>query len=791
MRFSESWLREWVKPEVTTQELADQLSMAGLEVDGVELAAPGFNGVVVGEILSREQHPDADKLGVCQVNVGAEENLQIVCGASNAAAGMKVPVATVGAKLPGDFKIKKAKLRGVQSLGMICSAAELGLAESADGIMSLAASAEVGQDFREFLALDDALIEVDLTPDRGDCLSIAGIAREVSVINAVELKTPEISAVEASHEEVFPVDVQASEACPRYVCRIIRNIDANAETPVWMVEKLRRGGIRAINPVVDVTNYVMLELGQPMHGFDLANLNDGIIVRLAEAGEKLTLLDGSEIQLSPDSLVIADHKHPLALAGIMGGEDSGVSATTRDILLESAFFNPLSITGKARAFGLHTDSSHRFERGVDWQLQVTAIERATALLLEIVGGEAGPVKEVVADSHLPEQPQIHLRSQRVLQILGVSIEDDRIAQILDQLGMSLTSTDLGWWVTPPSSRFDITIEVDLIEEIARIFGYENIPTNRAIASQDMHPGREVAFDLLRAKRLLVARDYQESITYSFISPEMAELMTPGEERIELSNPISADMAIMRGSLWAGLVQAMQHNVARQQNRIRLFESGLSFKKEGEIKQRPMFAGLASGPLEAEQWDANKRQADFYDLKGDLEAVLTLTADPESFSFESAEHPVLHPGQTAQVLRNGQVIGWIGMLHPQLEKKLGLGMRAYLFEVELDALADGKLPEFEALSRFPSIRRDLALVMHKDLEFSKVEKCVKKASSAIIKDIRLFDVYTGDNVDSGLKSLALSLILQDSSKTLTDDEVENATAEILSALSSELNVELRD
>ncbi len=791
MRFSESWLREWANPDITTQELADQLSMAGLEVDGVEAAAPAFTGVVVGEILEREQHPDADKLGVCQVNVGTDENLQIVCGASNAAAGMKVPVATVGAKLPGDFKIKKAKLRGVQSLGMICSEAELGLADSADGIMSLSKTAEIGQDFREFLSLDDVLIEVDLTPDRGDCLSVAGIAREVSVINSVELKVPEMPAVEATIDDKFSIEVKAPEACPRYVCRIVRGIDANAQTPVWMVEKLRRGGIRAINPVVDVTNYVMLELGQPMHGFDLANLDSGIIVRMAEDGEKLTLLDGSEINITADSLVIADHKHPLALAGIMGGEDSGVSETTKDVLLESAFFNPLSITGKARNYGLHTDSSHRFERGVDWQLQSKAIERATALLIEIAGGQAGPLTEVVSQENLPAQEQIHLRSQRIEQLLGVSIDNERIEEILIKLDMSVAHTDVGWWVTPPSSRFDITLEVDLIEEIARIYGYENIPTNRAIASQDMHPGREVAFDLLKAKRLLVARDYQESITYSFISPEMAELLTPGEERIELANPISSDMAIMRGSLWAGLIQAMQHNISRQQNRIRLFESGLSFRKAAGITQKPMFAGLVSGALEDEQWDENKRQVDFYDLKGDLEAILALTADPESFSYEAAEHPVLHPGQSAKILRNSQKIGWIGMLHPELEKKLDLGMRTFLFEVELEALADGKLPKFEPLSRFPSIRRDLALIMHKDLAFSEVEKCVTAASSSIIKDIRLFDVYTGDNVDSGRKSLALSLILQDSSKTLTDEEVENATSEILSALSSELNVELRD
>ena len=792
MRFSESWLREWVNPDITTDEMSHQLSMAGLEVDGVETAAPVFNGVVVGEIISREQHPDADKLGVCQVNVGGEENLQIVCGAKNAAAGMKVAVATVGAKLPGDFKIKKAKLRGVESLGMICSASELGLAESSDGIMSLAANAPLGKDFRDFLALDDTLIEVDLTPDRGDCLSIAGVAREISVINDVDLQAPAIKPVEAVHEETFPVDIQDPEGCPRYVCRVIKNINASAETPVWMVEKLRRGGIRAINPVVDVTNYVMMELGQPMHGFDLDKLDSGIQVRKANSAEKLTLLDGNEIELSSDSLVIADHKQALALAGVMGGEDSGVSDQTSNILLESAFFAPLAITGKARFYGLHTDSSHRFERGVDWQLQVKAIERATALLVDITGGEPGPVNEVASEPNLPALPEIHLRHERITQLLGIEIDAKKIEKILVKLGMALKESSLGWWVTPPSSRFDTAIEVDLIEEIARIYGYDNIPAKRSMAALDMHPAKETGFDLLRAKRLLVARGYVESITYSFISPEMADFLTPGQERITLANPISADMAIMRSSLWAGLVQAMQHNVARQQNRIRLFESGLSFVKHaGEIIQKPLLAGLVTGPVDEEHWDDRNRKVDFFDIKGDLEAVLALTADSASFAFEKAENPVLHPGQTARVVRNGKEIGWVGMLHPQLEKQLDLGARTYLFEISLEELDDGKLPGFQALSKFPAIRRDFALEMDEKMAFAEVIQCARVASSKIIKDIRLFDVYTGDNIDSGRKSLALSLILQDSSKTLTDEDVDNATANVLSALSKELKVELRD
>jgi len=791
MRFSESWLREWVNPDITTEQLSHQLSMAGLEVDSVEPAAPLFSGVVVGKIVSREQHPDADKLGVCQVDIGGDENLQIVCGAQNAAAGMKVAVATVGARLPGDFKIKKAKLRGVQSLGMICSASELGLAESSSGIMSLSETADLGSDFRDLMALDDALIEVDLTPDRGDCLSLAGIAREVSVINQVELIQPLIEDVASEHDEIFAVEVKAPSACPRYLCRVIKGINPQAKTPDWMVEKLRRGGVRAINPVVDVTNFVMLELGQPMHGFDLSKLSSAIVVRMAEQGEKLTLLDGQEITLNNDSLLIADQQRPLALAGIMGGEDSGVSDTTTDVLLESAFFAPLAIVGKARSYGLHTDSSHRFERGVDWRLQHKAMQRATALLLSIVGGQAGPVNEVESSADLPAEVIIELRRNRVQQLLGIALTDDQIEDILTRLGMQLSVNDDGWQVTVPSSRFDITIEVDLIEEIARIYGYDNIPTKRSLVSIDMHPAKENAFDLLRAKRLLVARDYQESITYSFISPEMAELLSPGAQQIQLANPISADMAVMRATLLPGLIQTMQHNIARQQSRIRLFESGLRFSQTDKLEQKPMLAGLIAGPYEAEQWSASKRQVDFYDIKGDLEAVLSLTADAAGFSFERAENPVLHPGQSARVMRNGQAIGWVGMLHPQLEKKLALGMHTYVFEISLEALNDGKLPVFSPLSRFPSIRRDLSLVMPESLAFADVENCVKNASSAIIKDIRLFDVYTGDNIDSGLKSLALSLILQDSSKTLTDEEVEKATAAVVSALSAELQVELRD
>jgi len=791
MRFSEAWLREWVNPAITTEQLADQLSMAGLEVDAVEPAAPAFSGVVVGDVLSREQHPDADKLSVCSVDIGGEEPSQIVCGARNVAAGMKVAVATVGARLPGDFKIKKAKLRGVPSLGMICSAAELGLAESSEGILGLPADAPVGTDFRDWLALDDACIEVDLTPDRGDCLSLAGIAREVGVINRVPVTAPVIEAVPAAIDDSFPVQVSAPAACPRYSCRVIRGVDVAAATPDWMKERLRRGGIRSIDPVVDVTNYVLLELGQPLHGFDLARLAGGIQVRMAGEGEKLTLLDGSELTLQADTLVIADQDRPLALAGIMGGQDSGVSGETRDILLESAFFAPLAIAGRARRHGLHTDSSHRFERGVDPQLQLTALERATGLLLAICGGQAGPVVEVASATDLPQPPTIRLRRARVARILGVEIADQQIVDILERLGMQVGPSDDGWDVVPPSARFDCAIEVDLIEEIGRIYGYINIPVSSTAMPVSLWGAPETAFGLDRARDLLVDRDYQEAITYSFISPELAELLTPGEAAITLANPISADMAVMRASLWPGLLTTLRHNLARQQSRVRVFESGLSFRRvDGELVQRPRLAAAITGSVRDEQWSAPARKADFFDLKGDLEALLALVEPRGGFDFVAAEHPVLHPGQSAQVLRDGQPLGWIGMLHPQQQQALDLPA-TYLFELDLAGLADGSLPAFAPISKYPAIRRDLALVVGREVPAGDVLACARAAAPAVVREISLFDVYTGENIEAELKSLALSLILQESSHTLTDDEVDRATAAVLEALASELSAKLRE
>ncbi len=792
MQFSESWLRDWVNPQANTQALADALSMAGLEVDGVSPAAPAFSGVVVGKVLDCQRHPDADKLSVCQVDIGAEAPVQIVCGAKNVAADMKVPVATVGAVLPGDFKIKKARLRGQESRGMICSAAELGLADASDGIMPLPQDAPVGEDFRAYLQLDDQLIDVDLTPDRGDCLSIAGIARDVGVIYATEVKHWEIQDIPASIEARQTVSLEAPEACPRYLCRVVRGIDAQAETPLWMVERLRRSGIRSISPVVDITNYVMIELGQPMHGFDLDKLSGGIHVRLAKAGEKLILLDGSEVEVQPDTLLIADDEKPLALAGIMGGEASGVVASTRDVLLESAFFSPTAIIGKARAYGLHTDSSHRFERGVDWQLQKRALERATDLLLHIAGGEAGPVVEAVAEDQLPGIPEIHLRCHQVPRILGVEIDDATISDILQRLGMKVEAVEDGWRVQAPSWRFDIAIEADLVEEIARIYGYANIPENLSSAPVSVQGMPEAALHLDRIKDLLVDRDYQEVVTYSFISPELAEMLTPQAGQIRLANPISKDMSVMRASLWPGLLSTLQYNLARQQDRVRLFETGQIFLAEGEdIRQPEMFAGLLYGERLPEKWSNSPGKVDYYDLKGDVEAVLNRVDDPGSFEFLPVKDSALHPGQAAVIRRKGEEIGRLGMLHPALQSKMDIPGNVFLFQIQLQGLEEGRIPAYAPVSRYPAIRRDLAVLVDAELTWAEVEKVARNAAPKIVRDIRIFDVYTGTNIDSGLKSLALSLILQDYSHTLTDEETDRAVEAVLEALRTELSAKLRD
>ncbi|AYG08888.1 phenylalanine--tRNA ligase subunit beta [Pseudomonas fluorescens] len=791
MKFSEQWLRGWVSPQVNRDELVARLSMAGLEVDSVTPAAGVFSGVVVGEVLSTEQHPDADKLRVCQVSNGAE-TFQVVCGAPNVRPGLKIPFAMIGAELPGDFKIKKAKLRGVESNGMLCSQAELQVGEGNDGLMELPADAPVGQDIRAYLDLEDASIEVDLTPNRGDCLSLAGLAREVGALYGVPVTRPVVTAVPAVHDEVRSIEVLAPSACPRYLGRVIRNVDLSRPTPLWMVERLRRADVRSIDAAVDITNYVMLELGQPLHAFDLAEINGGIRVRMAEEGEKLVLLDGQEVTLRSDTLVIADHSRALAIAGVMGGEHSGVSATTRDVFLESAFFDQIAVAGKARSYGLHTDASHRYERGVDWQLAREAMERATGLLLEITGGEAGPITETVNEQYLPSIAPVTLRAQRVEQMLGLVIEEAQIVSLLTGLGLGISADGAGQWrVEVPSHRFDISLEVDLIEELARLYGYNRLPVRYPQARLAPQPKTEARAHLPELRRLLVARGYQEAVTYSFIDPKQFELFSPGVEPLLLANPISNDMAAMRSSLWPGLVKALSHNLNRQQDRVRMFESGLRFVGQLDgLKQEPMLAGVVCGSRLPEGWAQGRDPVDFFDVKADVEAVLGFAGALDAFAFVPGSHPALHPGQTARIEREGRLVGFVGAIHPELSKTLGLDRPVFVFELVLAEVAAGKMPKFSELSRFPEVRRDLALVADRDVAASAVLEVIRENAGEWLTDLRLFDVYQGKGIDPHRKSLAVGLTWQHPSRTLNDDEVNTTTQNILTSLEQRLNATLR-
>lgn len=792
MKFSEQWLRGWVNPQVSRDELVARLSMAGLEVDSVTPAAGQFSGIVVGEILATEQHPDADKLRVCQVSNG-QETFQVVCGAPNARPGIKIPFAMIGAELPGDFKIKKAKLRGVESFGMLCSAAELQISEENDGLLELAADAPVGEDIRQYLSLDDASIEIGLTPNRGDCLSIAGLARDVSALYDTPVTRPVVPAVPAAHDEVRPVEVSAPAACPRYLGRVIRNVDLSKPTPLWMVERLRRSDVRSIDAAVDITNYVMLELGQPMHAFDLAEINGGIRVRMAEEGEKLVLLDGQEVALRADTLVIADHTRALAIAGVMGGEHSGVNTEkTRDLFLESAFFEPISVAGKARSYGLHTDASHRYERGVDSQLAREAIERATQLLLDIVGGEAGPVVEAVSEQHLPQVAPVTLRAERITQMLGMEMDPAQVEQLLNALELTTTRDGEGQWiVNVPSHRFDISLEVDLIEELARLYGYNNLPVRYPQARLAPQGKPETRGDLPTLRRLLVARGYQEAITYSFIDPKLFELFSPGVEPLLLANPISSDMAAMRASLWPGLVKALQHNLNRQQDRVRLFESGLRFVGQlGDLKQQPMIAGVVTGSRLPEGWANGRDGVDFFDVKADVEALLGYSGALSDFTFSAGKHPALHPGQTAAIERDGKLVGYLGAIHPELAKALDLDRPVFLFELVLGDVVEGRLPKFSELSKFPETRRDLALIAGRDVASSSVLEVIRDNAGEWLTDLRLFDVYQGKGIDPDRKSLAVGLTWQHPSRTLNDDEVNAALQNILTSLEQRLNTTLR-
>lgn len=795
MKFSESWLREWVNPAVTTDELTHQITMAGLEVDDVLPVAGTFTGVKVGHVVECGQHPDADKLRVTKVDVGEEELLDIVCGAPNCRQGLKVAVATVGAVLPGDFKIKKAKLRGQPSHGMLCSFSELGIDVESNGIMELAEDAVIGTDFREFLALNDVTIDVDLTSNRADCFSLRGMAREVGVLNRADVAEPAVSPVAPSIDANISIEVKAPAACPRYLGRIVKNVNVQAQTPLWMQEKLRRCGIRSIDPIVDITNYVMLEQGQPMHAFDLAKIEGGIVVRLAEQGEKLTLLDGNEAELNADTLIIADHNKALAIAGIFGGEHSGVSTETKDVLLECAFFAPDHIRGRARSYGLHTDSSMRYERGVDYALQHAAMERATQLLIDICGGDVAPVVAAESDADLPKPNTVALRRTKLDNLLGHHIADADVVEILQRLGMSVETTAEGWTATAPTWRFDIAIEQDLVEEVGRIYGYDNIPNQAPAAALNMNLHKEANLPLKRVRDLLVDRGYHEAITYSFVEPEQQKLIVPDVEPLILPNPISADMSAMRLSLIQGLLNTVVHNQKRQQPRVRLFEQGLRFipdqAAENGMRQEPMLAGVISGTRGEEHWNLETATVDFFDLKGDVEAILELTANGKAYSFAAAKHPALHPGQSAAIVLDGKTIGVIGTVHPELERKFGLNGRTIVFEIEWSAINTKVIPEAVALSKFPSNRRDIAVVVDDAVASGDIVKACLEQGGEFLKDAKLFDVYVGKGVEDGKKSLAIALTLQSAERTLEDADIAGAVEAIVAHVSAKFGATLRD
>ncbi|ANC42085.1 phenylalanine--tRNA ligase subunit beta [Hafnia alvei] len=795
MKFSELWLREWVNPAISSEELSEQITMAGLEVDGVEPVAGEFNGVFVGEVVECGQHPNADKLRVTKVNVGGERLLDIVCGAPNCRKGLKVAVATIGAVLPGDFKIKAAKLRGEPSEGMLCSFSELGISEDHDGIIELPADAPIGTDIREYLKLNDNAIEISVTPNRADCLGIIGVARDVAVLNKLTLNVPAMDAVPAAIHDTFPITVEATDACPRYLGRVVKGINVKAATPLWMREKLRRCGIRSIDPVVDVTNYVLLELGQPMHAFDLNRLEGGIVVRMAKEGEKLTLLDGNEATLSADTLVIADQQKALAMGGIFGGEHSGVNEETQDVLLECAYFNPLSITGRARRQGLHTDASHRYERGVDPALQAAAMERATRLLIDICGGQAGPVIDVTNEATLPKRATITLRREKLDRLIGHHVEDAQVTDILERLGCKVSLANDTWQAVAPSWRFDMEIEEDLVEEVARVYGYNNIPNVPVKADLIMTSHREANLPLKRVKTMLVDRGYQEAITYSFVDPKVQALLHPAEEALILPSPISVEMSAMRLSLWSGLLSAVVYNQNRQQSRVRLFETGLRFVPDTAanlgIRQDVMLAGVIAGNRYEEHWNLERQVVDFYDLKGDLEAILDLTGKLDDVQFKAETNPALHPGQSAAIYLAGKRVGFIGVVHPDLERKLDLNGRTVVFEIEWEALAERRIPQAREVSRYPANRRDIAVVVAENVPAEDILAECKKVGVNQVVGVNLFDVYRGKGVAEGYKSLAISLVLQDTTRTLEEEEIAATVAKCVEALKQRFQASLRD
>ena len=792
MKIAESWLREWVDPDLNTADLAHQMTMLGHEVDDVQTEGEGIEDVVIAEVIECGKHPDADKLSVCKVSDGGDELIDIVCGAPNVRVGLKTPLAKPGVTLPNGMQLRKAKIRGIVSNGMLCSAVEIGLGDESDGIMELPADAPVGGSLVDFLGLPDAVIDVDLTPNRGDCFSVLGLARDVAALTGAELRDASVAPVPATIEDVHAVELVEPDACPQFAGRLVKGIDPAAKSPAWMVERLRRAGLRGISPVVDVTNYVMLELGQPLHAYDAALLQGPIRPRLARSGEKLTLLDEKQVDLGEDTVIITDDSGPIGIAGIMGGLSTAVSDTTTDVFFEGAFWPPDFMAGRARSYGMHTDASLRFERGVDPQGQGRAVERATQLLLAIAGGDAGPLVLDTAEEHLPSSKAIVLRRGRISTLLGVEIDDAEVVRILESLQMDVVSAKDGWTVTAPSHRFDMQYEVDLIEELARIHGYDSIPETTLSAKSPLETVTETKIEMERAGATLIARDYQEVVTYSFIDAASNTRFAGVESPLVLSNPISEALSVMRSSLWPGMVAAAAANTARQQDRVRIFEASRSY--HGTLEEHTevvRLAGLATGPLLPEQWGAKSESIDFFDIKGDVEAVLALASNLADIRFAATEHPALQPGQAAEIHRGGDVIGIVGKLHPAIAKDYDLKRPVYLFELDADKALASAAPEASQISKFPAIRRDIAVVVDESVSADELVDAVEASAPALIRAVRIFDIYTGDRIEAGRKSVAIGLILQETSRTLTDEDADTAMAAAIAELKKKFAADLRD
>ena len=776
MKFSENWLRTWVNPDLTSEELSHLLTMAGLEVEAMERVAPAFSGVVVAEVLSVEKHPDADRLNVCRVNVGEAEPLAIVCGAPNVKAGIRVPCARIGAVLPNDFRIRQAKVRGIESFGMLCSSKELGLPEESDGLLILPGDAPVGEDLRRYLDFDDHLYTLKLTPNRSDCSGIAGIAREVAALTGCGIHPISVADTPAALSDRMEVRIDDKAACPLYCGRLVKGINANAKTPAWMQRRLERSGVRSISAVVDITNYVMMEFGQPMHAFDADKLSGGITVRRATNGESLRLLNDQSVTLDEQVLVIADQKRALALAGIMGGQDSSVGDDTKNVFLEAAYFHPDAIAGRARRFGLATDSSFRFERGVDFAATRKCLERATQLIIEICGGQACEATEI--SGTMPVREPITLRASRVCRVLGITLETDRIASILERLKLGFKPDGDLFIVTPPSFRHDLEIEADLIEEVARIHGYENIPAISPHARLTMLPDSETVRSISGIKQKLVERDYQEIVSLSFSDLDTERTLSGNADPVHLQNPIASNLSVMRSSLLGGLLAALRFNLNRRQARVRLFEAGACFSRsDNGYAQNERVSGIAYGSRMQEQWGAKPVPVDFYDVKADVEALLF----PSVPEFLPAPHPAFHPGRSAEIFCGGRSIGWMGELHPNWQQDMP--QACILFELDADALMKADVPHLEEVAKSLPVRRDLAVLVDEHVPAKDLADAMREAKAPYVQEITLFDVYRGTGVAQGKKSLAFRVLLQDTQKTLNEGEIEQSIALLVDALNN--------